>query len=65
MLQMSADAAFAPVAFWPAVPQNWQHPAEVAERVLLEGRSREDADGDLSSVYDGSGRGACAYRDGQ
>ena len=39
MLQRSADAAFAPVAFWPAVPPDRRHLAEVAERVILEGRS--------------------------
>ena len=39
MLQMSAGAAFAPVAFWPDVPQDQRHLAEVAERVLLEGRA--------------------------
>jgi len=38
MLQTSADAVFAPVAFWPDVPQDRGHLAEVAERMLLEGR---------------------------
>ena len=35
---MSADAAFTPVAFWPDAPQDRRHLAEVAERVLREGR---------------------------
>src|SRR5215475_10190936 len=39
MLKMSADAAFAPVAFWPEVPQDRRPLAEVAERMLLERRS--------------------------
>jgi hypothetical protein len=39
MLQRSADAAFAPVAFWPTVPPDRRHLAEVAERMLQEGRS--------------------------
>ena len=38
MLQRSADTALAPVAFWPEVPQDQRHLAEVAERALLEGR---------------------------
>jgi multidrug resistance efflux pump len=37
--KMSADAAFAPMAFWPDVPQDRRLLAEVAERMLLEGRS--------------------------
>src|SRR5262245_52389833 len=39
MLKMSEDAALAPVAFWPDVPQDQRHLAEVAERMLLEDRS--------------------------
>jgi hypothetical protein len=39
MLRMAADAAFAPVAFWPAVPPDRRHLAEVAKRMLLKGRS--------------------------
>ena len=38
MSKMSADATFTPVAFWPAAPQDRRHLAEVAERMLLEGR---------------------------
>jgi hypothetical protein len=38
MLRTSADAAFAPVAFWPDAPQDRRHLAEVAARVLREGR---------------------------
>jgi multidrug resistance efflux pump len=39
MLPMSADTAFAPVAFWPDVSQDRGPLAEVAERMLLEGRA--------------------------
>jgi hypothetical protein len=39
MLKISAGAPFVPVAFWPDVPQDRRHLAEVAERVLLEGCS--------------------------
>src|SRR5262245_4051891 len=48
MLKMTEGAAFAPVAFWPEVPQNRRHLAPVAERVLLEGRGvvlRHEASG--------------------
>jgi len=38
MLKMSAGAAFVPVSFWPDVPPDRRYLAEVAERVLLEGR---------------------------
>jgi hypothetical protein len=38
MIQRSADTALAPMAFWPEVPQDQRHLAEVAERALLEGR---------------------------
>jgi hypothetical protein len=39
MLQMSTGAAFAPVAFWPDVPQDRQPLAEVAKRLLLDNRT--------------------------
>src|SRR5262245_35672481 len=38
LLKRSAGAAFVPVACWPDVPPDRQYLAEVAERVLLEGR---------------------------
>jgi multidrug resistance efflux pump len=46
--KLAADAAFTPVAFWPEAPQDRRHLAEVAERVLREGRGvvlrRESSD---------------------
>jgi multidrug resistance efflux pump len=38
VMRMSEGETFAPVAFWPDVPQDRRQLAEVAERVLLEGR---------------------------
>jgi RND family efflux transporter MFP subunit len=39
MLKKSAGEALAPAAFWPDVPQEMPHLAEVTERALLEGRA--------------------------